>query len=327
MLFRSNLTWETSEQIDLGLDARFLSNRLTLGIDFFDKRTRDLLFSKPVPPELGVSSVTVNGGEVLNQGLEFELGWKDSIGDFSYGINANLSTLKNEVLSLPEGTSRVTSTDASSTNYPVQTVFEAGYPVWYIRGYKYMGLNEAGELTYQKADGTIDTQVDTGDMVMLGQGTPKLTFGLNINLAWKGLDFQLFGSGVSGNVIMPVLYRTGFKNHMKYEMDNYKNGTYPEPSKTRGNYQFWSSSANIFKGDYFRIKQLQLGYTLPSKITKKAQISNLRFYVSLDDFFTITSYPGLDPETASVNTGSGAGLDWGSYPTMQKVILGVNLTF
>ena len=322
-----NLTWETSEQIDLGLDARFLSNRLTLGIDFFDKRTRDLLFSKPVPPELGVSSVTVNGGEVLNQGLEFELGWKDSIGDFSYGINANLSTLKNEVLSLPEGTSRVTRTDASSTNYPVQTVFEAGYPVWYIRGYKYMGLNEAGELTYQKADGTIDTQVDTGDMVMLGQGTPKLTFGLNINLAWKGLDFQLFGSGVSGNVIMPVLYRTGFKNHMKYEMDNYKNGTYPEPSKTRGNYQFWSSSANIFKGDYFRIKQLQLGYTLPSKITKKAQISNLRFYVSLDDFFTITSYPGLDPETASTNNGSGAGLDWGSYPTMQKVILGVNLTF
>ena len=322
-----NLTWETSEQIDLGLDARFLSNRLTLGIDFFDKRTRDLLFSKPVPPELGVSSVTVNGGEVLNQGLEFELGWKDSIGDFSYGINANLSTLKNEVLSLPEGTSRVTRTDASSTNYPVQTVFEAGYPVWYIRGYKYMGVDASGEPTYLKADGTVDTKVDSGDMVMLGQGTPKLTFGLNINLAWKGLDFQLFGSGVSGNVIMPVLYRTGFKNHMKYEMDNYKNGTYPEPSKTRGNYQFWSSSANIFKGDYFRIKQLQLGYTLPSKITKKAQISNLRFYVSLDDFFTITSYPGLDPETASVNTGSGAGLDWGSYPTMQKVILGVNLTF
>ena len=291
------------------------------------KRTRDLLFSKPVPPELGVSSVTVNGGEVLNQGLEFELGWKDSIGDFSYGINANLSTLKNEVLSLPEGTSKVTSTDASSTNYPVQTIFEAGYPVWYIRGYKYMGVDASGEPTYLKADGTVDTKVDSGDMVMLGQGTPKLTFGLNINLAWKGLDFQLFGSGISGNVIMPVLYRTGFKNHMKYEMDNYKNGTYPEPSKTRGKFQFWSSSANIFKGDYFRIKQLQLGYTLPSKITKKAQISNLRFYVSLDDFFTITSYPGLDPETASTNNGSGAGLDWGSYPTMQKVILGVNLTF
>ena len=322
-----NLTWETSEQIDLGLDARFLSNRLTLGVDFFDKRTHNLLFSKPVPPELGVSSVTVNGGEVLNQGLEFELGWKDNVGDFSYGINANLSTLKNEVLALPEGTSKVVRTDASSSNYPVETIFEAGYPIWYIRGYKYMGMNAEGKPTYLKADGTVDTKVDNGDMTMLGQGTPKITYGVNINLAWKGIDFLLSGSGIAGNVIMPVLYRTGFKNHMKYEMDKYLDGAYPHPSVTRGNYQFWSSSANIFKGDYFRIKQLQLGYTLPSKITRKAQISNLRFYVSLDDFFTFTSYPGLDPETASTNNGSGAGLDWGSYPTMQKVILGVNLTF
>ena len=90
---------------------------------------------------------------------------------------------------------------------------------------------------------------------------------------------------------------------------------------------FWSSTANLFKGDYFRIKQLQFGYTLPAKITRKVAISNLRFYVSLDDYFTFTSYPGLDPETANTNNTSGAGLDWGSYPTMQKVIFGVNLTF
>ena len=96
---------------------------------------------------------------------------------------------------------------------------------------------------------------------------------------------------------------------------------------TSGKFEFWSSSANIFKGDYFRIKQIQLGYTLPENITKKAAISNLRLYVSLDDFFTFTKYPGLDPETASTNNTSGAGLDWGSYPTMQKVVLGVNLTF
>ena len=83
----------------------------------------------------------------------------------------------------------------------------------------------------------------------------------------------------------------------------------------------------LFKGDYFRIKQLQLGYTLPARITKKVAISNLRCYVSLDDFFTFTKYPGLDPETASTNTTTGAGLDWGSYPTMQKVVLGVNVTF
>lgn len=322
-----NLTWETSEQIDLGLNARLFNNRLTFDIDFFDKRTKDLLFSKPVPPELGVSSVRVNGGSVLNQGVEIELGWKDQIGDFAYSISTNMSTLKNQVLSLPQGTSRVTSTDASSTNYPVQTIFEAGYPVWYIRGYEYLGENENGELIYRAADGSETTKPDSGDMVYLGQGTPTFTYGLNIRLEWKGLDFLVFGSGVAGNSIMPVLYRTGFKNHLKYELDMYKDGTYPHPSKMSGNYAFWSSSANVFKGDYFRIKQMQLGYTLPSNLTRKAAISNLRVYVSLDDFITFTSYPGLDPETASTNNTSGSGLDWGSYPTMQKVVFGINLTF
>ncbi len=322
-----NLTWETSEQIDLGLDARFLSDRLTFGFDFYDKRTKDLLFSKPVPPELGVDVVRVNGGSVLNQGVELELGWKDNIGDFSYGINANFSTIRNEVLELPAGTSKVTSTDASSTNYAVQTIFEAGYPVWYIRGYRYMGVDEEGSPLFKTADGGLTTKPDSGDMEMIGQGTPKMTFGLNINLAYKGFDFLIYGSGVAGNSIMPVLYRTGFKNHMKYELDMYKDGYYPNPAKTSGRYDFWSSSANVFKGDYFRIKQMQLGYTLPANLTKKAAISNLRFYVSLDDFFTFTKYPGLDPETASTNNTSGSGLDWGSYPTMQKVVLGVNLTF
>ena len=231
------------------------------------------------------------------------------------------------MLELPAGTSKVTSTDASSTNYAVQTIFEAGYPVWYIRGYRYMGVDEEGSPLFKTADGGLTTKPDSGDMEMIGQGTPKMTFGLNINLAYKGFDFLIYGSGVAGNSIMPVLYRTGFKNHMKYELDMYKDGYYPNPAKTSGRFDFWSSSANVFKGDYFRIKQMQLGYTLPANLTKKAAISNLRFYVSLDDFFTFTKYPGLDPETASTNNTSGSGLDWGSYPTMQKVVLGVNLTF
>ncbi len=326
-----NLTWEVSEQIDLGLDARFLNNRLTLGVDFFDKRTKDLLFSKPVPPELGVSSVTINGGQVLNQGLEIELGWKDNIGDFSYGVTGNFSTLKNQVLELPEGTSRTIQTSASSSNYQVQTVFEDGYPVWYMRGYDYAGPTAEtvdghkviGHIIDYSDDGTIDQ----ADMIMLGRTTPKVTFGLNINMAYKGFDLLIFGNGVAGNVIMPVLHRTGFKNHLKVYAEKYANGEYPAPKETLGDYKFYSSTANVFKGDYFRIKQMQFGYTVPSKLTKKAKISDLRLYVSLDDFFTFTKYPGLDPETASINSGSGAGLDWGSYPTMQKLILGVNLTF
>ena len=337
-----NLKWETSEQIDLGLDARFLNNRLTLGVDWFNKQTKDLLFSVTVPPELGVGSVTINGGNVLNTGLEFELGWRDRIGDLNYSINGNFSTLRNEVLALAEGAGRQTRTDASSTNYQIQTAFEQGYPVWYLRGYEYLGI-ASSDVMYTGADGSTkvmfekgkpmftdvdkDGNISSSDMMYIGQGTPTFTYGLTVNLDWKGFDFTLYGSGVGGNSILPVLHRPGFKNAMSMYMDLYKDGTYPHPSNTVGNYVFWSSTANLFKGDFFRIKQLQLGYTLPSQLTKKAAISNLRFYVSLDDYFTFTSYKGLDPETASTNSTTGAGLDWGSYPTMQKVILGVNLTF
>jgi hypothetical protein len=267
----------------------------------------------------------VNGGSILNSGLEFELGWKDTVGDFTYSVNANFSTLHNEVLSFPGDAVREVSTSASSTNYPIQTAFEPGYPVWYLRGFNYEGVDADGKpvLTDVNEDGTIDDN----DMNYIGQGTPKFTYGLTLNMAWKGFDFVLYGAGQGGNHILPVLHRTGFSNTFKYYLEAAENGTYPHPSKTVGNFQFWSSNANIFKADFFRIKQMQLGYTVPSKITKKAAISNLRLFVSLDDFFLFSKYPGLDPETAAVNSSSGAGLDWGSYPTMQKVLLGVNLTF
>ena len=321
------LTWETSEQIDLGIDARFLNNRLSVSVDYFDKRTKDLLFNVSTVPELGVSSTTVNGGSVLNSGIEVEASWKDQIGDFSYSVSANFSTLHNEVLGFPEGASstRLTRSDASSTNYQIETAFEPGYPVWYLRGYHYEGMDEAGDPVF--TDLNSDGDINSADLQYIGQGTPTYTYGLNVNLAWKGFDFTLYGAGQGGNHILPVLHRTGFSNNLTYYLEAAKDGSYPHPSKTLGNYVFWSSDANLFKGDFFRIKQLQLGYTLPSKITKKAAISNLRFFVSLDDFFTFSAYPGLDPETASTNSSSGAGLDWGSYPTMKKTLLGVNITF
>ena len=124
-----------------------------------------------------------------------------------------------------------------------------------------------------------------------------------------------------------MIHRTGYKNTLQYYLDE-SGKSIPDAGKiVSPDIPFWSSTGNMFSGNYFRIKQLQLGYTIPSKITKKAYISNLRIYMSLDDYFTITSYPGLDPETASTNNTTGAGLDWGSYPTMKKFILGVNLSF
>ncbi len=320
-----DLTWETSEQIDLGIDARFFNNRLSVAADYFNKKTKDLLISVTPPIEFGHSSQTINGGSVLNSGFEFEASWKDQIGDLSYSVSANFSTLHNEVLSLPDQVARIEREDASSTNYNIYTAFEPGYPVWYLLGYNYEGIDAEGKPIITDANG--DGNYDSTDRRYLGQGIPTYTYGLNINLAWKGFDFTLYGAGQGGNHIVPVLHRTSYNNTYKWYLEAAQNGTYPTPDKTLGQWDFWSSNANLFKGDFFRIKQLQLGYTLPSKLTKKAAISNLRFYVSLDDFFTFTAYPGLDPETASTNSSSGAGLDWGSYPTMQKVLLGVNITF
>ena len=330
-LANPNLTWETSEQFDLGLNARFLDNRLTFDFDYYNKHTKDLLFSVPVASEYGFSSMMSNGGDVLNEGYEFELGWRDRIGGFSYSINANYAYLHNEVISLANGTTPIYQKDASSTNYQVRTAFEPGYSIWYLNGFVYEGINEDGSPKLQDLNG--DGQIGDDDMQFIGNTTPTYTYGININMSWKGFDFTLQGTGAGGNSIMPVLHRTGFKNNLQYYLDNSctavdkQDGKLPHPSKVVGNYQYWSSTANVFKGDYFRFKQIQLGYTIPAKITKKAAISNLRVYASLDDFFTITSYPGLDPETASTNSTSGAGLDWGSYPTMEKIMLGVNLTF
>ncbi|MCQ2134646.1 MAG: TonB-dependent receptor [Bacteroidales bacterium] len=319
-----NLKWETSEQIDLGLDARFLNNRLSVGLDYYNKKTKDLLFNIEVPVELGASRTTVNGGVVLNRGFELELGWKDNIGDFSYSINANFSTLKNEVLELASRATRSTASDASSTNYKINTAFEPGYPVWYLLGYKYLGNDSEGKGIYEDVDE--NGEIASADMQFIGTVTPTYTLGLNINLAYKGFDFTLNGNGEGGHWVVPVTHRTGFKNNLKYY---YENASKMPKADTivAADDPFWSSTGNCFRADYFRIGTLQLGYTIPSAITKKAAISNLRVYASLDDYFTITKYPGLDPATATNGGTTGRGLDWGSYPTMQKIILGVNLTF
>ena len=330
-LANPDLTWETSQQVDLGLDTRFLSNRLSFAVDYYDKRTKDLLFNLTVPSELGFTSAITNGGDVQNTGLEFEIGWRDRIKDFVYSVSANFSTLHNEVKSLAKGATTEYRADASSTNYKIRTAFEEGHSIWHLDGYIYDGLDTNGDPIIR--DLNHDGVISTEDQTDIGNTIPTYTWGVNINLAWKGFDFMLNGYGQGGNKIVPVLHDSGYKNGLKYYLEEAQTpenpgGSIPHPGKIyRADEPFWSSTGNMFKGDYFRIKQLQLGYTIPTAITKKAYISMFRVYVSLDDFFTITNYPGLDPETASTNNTTGAGLDWGSYPTMKKLVLGVNVTF
>ena len=329
-LANPDLTWETSNQVDAGLDARFLNNRLSFTFDWFRKETRDLLVSYSPTPEYGVSKVTSNAGNVLNSGIEAELGWKDTIGDFSYGINANFSYLKNRVTYLLPTLPRITESPASGSNYPNDTVFEVGEPIWYIRGYIYDGIKEDG--TPDLRDVNSDKQVSDADMTNIGKGLPDYTYGITLNLAWKGLDFIVFGSGQGGCEILNTLYRPGYHNSLNYFYLNSRseknpNAKFPEPAKVSGDMNFWGSTASIFDGSFFKIRQVQLGYTVPQQWTKKILINQLRMFVSLDDYFTFTSYPGMDPETATSGRASGRGVDIGAYPSMRKLMLGVNVSF
>ena len=329
-LANPNLTWETSNQVDAGLDARFLNNRLSFTFDWFRKETRDLLVSYSPTPEYGVSRVTNNAGNVLNTGFEAELGWKDTIGDFRYGINANFSYLKNRVTYLLPTLPRLLQSPASGSNYPNNTVFEVGQPIWYIRGYIYDGINEDGTPNLRDVNG--DGQVSDADMTYIGKGLPDYTYGITLNFEWKGLDFIVFGSGQGGCEILNTLYRPGYHNSLRYYYLNSRtaanpNGKFPDPAKVSGDMNFWGSTAGVFDGSFFKIRQIQLGYTVPQVWTKKILINQLRMFVSLDDYFTFTSYPGMDPETATSGSASGRGVDIGAYPSMRKLMLGVNVSF
>jgi len=340
-LSNSELTWETSEQLDLGVDLRGFNDRLTFSFDYFDKKTKDLLVETTPPFETGVSSVTVNAGNVSNKGLEFELGWSERINNFSYSIRGNLATLKNRVTYLDPTISRI---DGASfhTQYGI-TVFEQGFPVWYMRGFELTDIDDAtgdpvfvDQLTVDtNGDGKpdmADGSITDDDKVMLGSGIPDFTYGVTINASYKGFDLLLFGAGSEGNDIYNCLTRIDRPrgNKLKVFYDDRWTTSNTDASKPRpnanGEDKYWISSDAVMDGSFFKVKQIQLGYTLPKTLSKKLYMSSLRIYTSLDDWFVFTNYPGFDPE-ASAGSTSSLGVDKGSYPNSKKVVFGINVTF
>lgn len=324
------LKWETSEQVNIGLDARFLRDRLTFSMDYFEKKTKDLLVSGTTPSlVIGGSTSPMNAGNVSNKGWEFELGWRDCIGDFSYGVRANLATLKNKVTYIDPSIVRL-----SGVNFHTSTItyFEEGYPVYYFRGYKFKGVDPAtGDPTFYDLDDSGD--LNDGDLTCIGDAIPDFTYGITLTAAWKGFDLTVFGTGSQGNDIFNCINRPDFAASNKLKEVFYDNrwtasnttGTVPRAGATSMD-KYQISDALVYNGSFFKIKQIQLGYTLPQKWMKKLFVNNLRIYGSLDDFFTFTKYPGFDPEAAA-NSTSGMGVDKGSYPSSKKVVLGFNIEF
>ena len=325
-----DLKWETSEQLNFGLDGILLGGRLTFGFDYFIKKTKDLLVWNTTPSLIiGGATSPINAGNVENKGIEIDLGWRDNIGDFSYGIRGNLSTLTNKVTYLDPSLTRL----AGSTfhTYTI-TYFEKDYPVYYFRGFEFAGINsETGDPMFKDING--DGVVNNDDLTDIGNAIPKFTYGITLTAAYKGFDLTVFGTGSYGNKIFNCINRPDYatSNKMKEVMFDDRwtpsnhNGSKPRAGANDID-KYVDSSAMIYDGSYFKFKQIQLGYTLPKNLLKKIGITHTRLYVSLDDFFTLTKYPGFDPE-ASSNSTTGMGVDKGAYPTSKKVVLGFNIEF
>ena len=323
------LKWETSEQLDLGFDLRAFSDRLTFGMDWYYKKTKDLIVSGvTLPAVVGNDASPINAGNVMNTGLEFELGWKHQVGDFSYSVNANLATLKNEVTYLSPNIAggRIDGSSAQAAGGSF-SAFEKGYPVWYFRGYQVDHIDADGNPVYKDNDGV--EGIDGNDRVMIGKPMPDVTYGITLNMAWKGFDMNIFGSGQAGSQIFMALgyntitYQYSELFEQRWTKTN-PNGKYARAGYNDDKYRL--SDAYVFDGDFFKIKQIQLGYTLPARLTKKVFVDRLRLYASLDDWFCFTKYPGLDPEVSASVTG-GMGVDYGNYPSTRKTVFGLSITF
>ena len=324
------IKWETSRQLDLGLDLRFFKERLNVTVDWYTKNTNDLITSTAAPYHTGSSTMYINAGKINNHGTEVEIGWKDNIGDFSYSINGNFATLHNKVL---EGLSagRINGQRVWGSSYI--TYFEEGFPLWYLRLYEIDHIDqETGAAVYKDNDS--NGVINDNDRVFVGSGIPELTYGLTITLGWKGFDFIAYGTGEHGAEKFFAMTRgdnfsgNTLKEFYTKAWQSPSSTGYVHPKPSNRDRYIAVSTDRLYDGSFFKIKQLQLGYTIPRSIASKIKLSNCRVYVSLDDWFTFTKYPGLDPEVSHFSqSASGLGIDYGSYPISKKLVFGLNVSF
>nr|WP_320022842.1 TonB-dependent receptor [uncultured Draconibacterium sp.] len=323
-----NLQWETSEQTDIGLEIRAVQDRITFSADYYIKKTKDLLTTGTPPLIAGNDATTVNAGNVENRGFEFDLSYRNSLADFNYNISANLSTLHNEVTYMNPNQPYLTGTEI---NLETATRFDVGNPIWYFYGYKTNGIDpETGNPLYINRNGETVKTVSSEDKTYIGSGIPTLMYGLNLDLSYKGFDFKAFLQGASGHDVMLGMVRTDRLNFNKLQVffdDRWTptntDATMPGAA-TESN--AWHSDLMVFGGNYLKIKQVQLGYTLPKSLVSKAFINSLRLYVSVENLHTFTNYPGVDPEVGA-STVNSLGIDRGMYPFTRTFLFGANITF
>ena len=333
-LANKDLVWERSEQIDLGLDLRSLNSKLNFSVDYYIKTTRDLLLTNGniiAPPSLGVGVPAINAGTVENRGFEFEIGYNNSTeSGFSYGINLNFSTLHNEVTEIKfVGDDGFIKGADAPANPDGITRFKKGEPIWYFYGYKTNGINpQTGEINIVDTDGV--PGITTNDKTNIGSPHPDYLFGGNFEFGYKGFDLNIRFQGTYGNDIFAAYHQPS--RPLTNKPVEFFDGRWTNPGDI-ASYpaaQFAASAYDtdlmVQDGSYMRIKQIQFGYNFSKEVSKIFKISQLRTYVSLDDYFTFTKYSGLDPESGSFSDNS-IGVDRGFYPIPAKILLGLSITF
>jgi hypothetical protein len=351
------VTWETSEQINVGLDARFIGGRLGLNFDWYVKKTKDWLVQAPMNSVAGYEvAAYVNAGDVKNTGFEIALSWRDQIGsDFTYHANVNVATNKNEVTRLANDTGYIDGqTKALFENSSYVSRVEVGHPIGYFSGMSYSGIwqNQA-EIDKAIADGKAvvagavpgdciwddwngDGQISLSeDRHEIGNPHPDVTLGVSLGCEWKGLDFGVTGSGAFGQQVMQC-YRTALlaNQYNSYTVDAFDRwhgeGTSNEyPRLTVGSINDqWVSTRYMHNADYFKIQNITLGYDF-ARLWKGSPFSLLRLYVQAQNLYTFTKYTGVDPEVGSSGGKDSwaRGIDVGLYPSARTFIVGASIKF
>ncbi|CAL1519532.1 TonB-dependent receptor [Chitinophaga sp. MM2321] len=352
-----SLQWETSKQVDLAIDLQLFDNKLDVTVDYFNKRVNNMLVVMPLPTTMGYPSnpYWTNAGTMMNKGWEVSVGYSNNLGDFSYNVRGNISTFKNEVLSMGGGEPIYTTAHLGETISKT----EVGMPVGYYYGWLTDGIFQTqaevdkspqagkstpGDIRFRDinsldADGNVvagpDGKLDAADRTIIGNPWPDFIYGINIGLNYKRFDLSMFWQGSQGNDVMNILRYdteagTGWYNAPKGFLDKAWNG----PGSTN---QYYKISANaalnnsvsdyfVEDGSYLRLKNIQVGYNFPEKWLERARIPQLRLYVGAQNLLTITKYSGLDPEMGNSDPRL-MGIDQGYFPQARTFMVGLNAKF
>ena len=346
-----SLKWETTTQYNVGFDMGFFNNRLSVTLDGYWKKTKDLLLKVSLPYYTGFTSGQQNVGEISNRGFELDITSHNLTGDFVWDTKFNLALNRNKVLDLgSSGDIRITSSKPMGTvSENDYAIVREGEPLGSLYGWKYIGVLQEGESYAAQPnskpgdpkfeDVNNDGKIDADDRTIIGNANPDLIFGLTNNFAWKGFDLSIFFQGSIGN---DLLNMTRMNLEWKRTTDalnrwtpSNKNTDIPRNGFYYSQYGGYVNDHFIEDASFLRLKNLTLGYTIPFKKI----VSSCRVYFSAENLFTITGYSGWDPEVdtkaneAAQSGGSqqtanaGAGMDFNAYPAMRTYTVGLNITF